>query len=70
MSGPPESPLHESLPPSLYPAQTISGHIFTWNQEGPLIQERARNILLMKYVLESLHLCATSHTYHWQQWVH
>ena len=30
IKGPPESPLHESLPPSRYPAQTISGQIFTW----------------------------------------
>ena len=27
--GPPESPLQESLPPSRYPAQTISGQILT-----------------------------------------
>jgi hypothetical protein len=29
MSGPPESPLQESFPPSRYPAQTISGQILT-----------------------------------------
>lgn len=31
ISGPPESPLQESFPPSLYPAQTISGQILTLN---------------------------------------
>ena len=29
ISGPPESPLQESFPPSRYPAQTISGQILT-----------------------------------------
>ena len=30
IKGPPESPLQESLPPSRYPAHTISGQIFTY----------------------------------------
>ena len=33
IKGPPESPLQESLPPSRYPAHTISGQIFTYGDK-------------------------------------